>query len=96
MEPPGSALGAYRMATVGLGMRMGKITWELSYHGRGHQNRSLTVAAPTGTPPFITKSTFCQRADIFERIAGDRDDVGQVARLERADPPFPAEQLRAV
>ena len=32
MEATGSALGAYRIAMVGLGIRMGEITWELSYH----------------------------------------------------------------
>jgi len=61
MEASGSALGTYRQAVVGLGIRTGEITCNLFHH---ESEGGFKIRLPSWpyfrntTPPFITKLTF--------------------------------------
>ncbi len=68
------------------------------------RERMLQVFVNLGSPDhfryddaaFHDECDFLQDADVRQRVAGNRDDVGEVAGLQRADLPLPAEQLGAV
>ena len=45
----------------------------------------VKVPRRSTTPPFMTNETRSTTRDVLERRAGNRDDVGIIARLQRAD-----------
>ena len=57
---------------------------------------SLPALFPIHHAALHNKLHFLQRTDVLQRISGNRDHIGPVARFQGADLPFPAEQFCAI
>src|SRR3569832_2035107 len=57
---------------------------------------SLRHLVPRHHAPFHHETDLLQLADVFQRIAGNRDQVGVLSRLQAAHPLLPAEELGGV